>query len=341
MSGGGTSEAPATLSAISGPPALVNNRFTFPTLGLIRLDLSARAVRATEPALGNHSRPRRVGNGCAPANRRVHGSRPCDLASHLSRSSRSFCLRSCAALRPRRRRAVLRLVRRRQQRQELRSPELVVRAATTAGPASASSSMPPQSNAYTDPYAASGEQPQGSARSRHRGGTGRSVAYCVRLCDGRYFPMQRRATRPPSSSASLLPGREDAGVQRLQDRPRGRRQRRALCRSRQRVRLSREDRSRLHLQRQGPVRPCTDRRREPIRRCEPGDIVATGDNVKAGDRHAAPQGTRDVTPIEHGDERAQRAVAAVRAAAPRKTRRRHRPRRQAADAPAEPKPPED
>jgi hypothetical protein len=49
--------------------------------------------------------------------------------------------------------------------------------------------VPPQASAYSDPYAPAPERsstPSGS-------GTGRSLAYCVRLCDGRYFPMQRHA----------------------------------------------------------------------------------------------------------------------------------------------------
>jgi hypothetical protein len=52
----------------------------------------------------------------------------------------------------------------------------------------------PQANAYSDPnapgqtgYSPYGGQPQASS------GGGRGVAYCVRLCDGRYFPIQRHA----------------------------------------------------------------------------------------------------------------------------------------------------
>ena len=58
---------------------------------------------------------------------------------------------------------------------------------------------PPQGNAYADPsnpndrpvYAPSGGAPQVSH------GGGRGVAYCVRLCDGRYFPIQRHANANP------------------------------------------------------------------------------------------------------------------------------------------------
>jgi len=58
--------------------------------------------------------------------------------------------------------------------------------------------IPPQTNAYSDPsnpsdrpvYTPFGQAPQAT-------GTGRSVAYCVRTCDGRYFPMQRHANANP------------------------------------------------------------------------------------------------------------------------------------------------
>jgi hypothetical protein len=48
--------------------------------------------------------------------------------------------------------------------------------------------VPPQANAYADPY---GQQAPEQSSPAPSGGTGRYVAYCVRLCDGRYFPMQR------------------------------------------------------------------------------------------------------------------------------------------------------
>ena len=51
--------------------------------------------------------------------------------------------------------------------------------------------LPPQTSAYSDPYAAPREQTN-SAPSVSMG-TGRYVAYCVRLCDGRHFPMQRHS----------------------------------------------------------------------------------------------------------------------------------------------------
>lgn len=50
--------------------------------------------------------------------------------------------------------------------------------------------VPPQANAYSDPSNAPGREQVNTSPSL---GTGRAVAYCVRLCDGRYFPMQRHA----------------------------------------------------------------------------------------------------------------------------------------------------
>lgn len=48
-------------------------------------------------------------------------------------------------------------------------------------------SMPQRSNSYSDP--------SGGETS---GGTGHGTAYCVRTCDGRYFPVQRNAGMTPA-----------------------------------------------------------------------------------------------------------------------------------------------
>jgi len=48
----------------------------------------------------------------------------------------------------------------------------------------------PQASAYTDPGPIMQDR-HGPASAPSIGGGGRYVAYCVRLCDGRYFPMQR------------------------------------------------------------------------------------------------------------------------------------------------------
>ena len=56
---------------------------------------------------------------------------------------------------------------------------------------------PRDANSYAEP---SWGQPQDHAAAQ--ASTGRAVAYCVRLCDGRYFPMSRHANATPSRSAS-------------------------------------------------------------------------------------------------------------------------------------------
>ncbi len=49
----------------------------------------------------------------------------------------------------------------------------------------------PQANAYSDPNSVMQERYGPAGAPSISGGTGRYVAYCVRLCDGRHFPMQR------------------------------------------------------------------------------------------------------------------------------------------------------
>jgi hypothetical protein len=50
----------------------------------------------------------------------------------------------------------------------------------------------PQASAYSDPTTPMDAPRYGAPSTPSIGGsTGRYVAYCVRLCDGRYFPMQR------------------------------------------------------------------------------------------------------------------------------------------------------
>src|SRR5436305_10157687 len=51
----------------------------------------------------------------------------------------------------------------------------------------------PQVSAYTDPGAMMQERYGPASTPSISGSAGRSLAYCVRLCDGRYFPMQRHA----------------------------------------------------------------------------------------------------------------------------------------------------
>ena len=43
-----------------------------------------------------------------------------------------------------------------------------------------------------------------AARAPRLSGTGRNASYCVRLCDGRYFPVQRTSTAQPGELCSSL-----------------------------------------------------------------------------------------------------------------------------------------
>jgi len=51
----------------------------------------------------------------------------------------------------------------------------------------------PQASAYSDPGAVMQERYGPAGTPSISGSAGRSIAYCVRLCDGRYFPMQRQS----------------------------------------------------------------------------------------------------------------------------------------------------
>ena len=60
--------------------------------------------------------------------------------------------------------------------------------------------VPPQAGPFADPSQSHfGERPAPSS-----GGGGRAVAYCVRLCDGRYFPIQRHANASPAQLCSAF-----------------------------------------------------------------------------------------------------------------------------------------
>ena len=62
--------------------------------------------------------------------------------------------------------------------------------------------LPPQTNSYADPLGLFGNQrPAGEAS-----GFGHGMVYCVRTCDGRYFPLQRHAgTSPAELCKSFCP----------------------------------------------------------------------------------------------------------------------------------------
>lgn len=65
--------------------------------------------------------------------------------------------------------------------------------------------VPPQGSAYADPSNPSDRpiNPGGSSPAASSG-TGRAVSYCVRLCDGRYFPIQRHANANPVQLCSAF-----------------------------------------------------------------------------------------------------------------------------------------
>jgi hypothetical protein len=54
-------------------------------------------------------------------------------------------------------------------------------------------SLPPQTHSYADPYGNPGAPGQPHVPEGSRGST-----YCVRLCDGRYFPMQNHSGATPT-----------------------------------------------------------------------------------------------------------------------------------------------
>lgn len=137
---------------------------------------------------------------------------------------------------------------------------------------------PPQGNAYAEPY---GQQAPAQSYSTSSGNTGRYVAYCVRLCDGRYFPMQRHANASPvqlcnafcpASKTQVFNGSQIDG---------------AVAHNGARY----TDLDNAFVYREKIVPDCTcngkdsfglakiDVANDPT--LQPGDIVASGDNVKA------------------------------------------------------------
>src|SRR5437764_3625033 len=56
-------------------------------------------------------------------------------------------------------------------------------------------SLPPQATPYGDPSMGPGP---GTPQPWIGNNTGRALTYCVRSCDGRYFPLQRHANATPA-----------------------------------------------------------------------------------------------------------------------------------------------
>jgi len=62
--------------------------------------------------------------------------------------------------------------------------------------------LPPQTSSYADPLGLFGNQRPASEAN----GFGHGTVYCVRICDGRYFPLQRHAgTTPAEQCRSFCP----------------------------------------------------------------------------------------------------------------------------------------
>jgi hypothetical protein len=61
--------------------------------------------------------------------------------------------------------------------------------------------LPPRGQAYADPASPAGAPTSQELTSL---GVGQSVAYCVRLCDGRYFPIQHHAAATPIQLCGAL-----------------------------------------------------------------------------------------------------------------------------------------
>jgi hypothetical protein len=61
-------------------------------------------------------------------------------------------------------------------------------------------SLPASASAYSNPFSLFGTPAERPAAEPHA--TGGSVAYCVRLCDGRFFPIQRSSGADPAQVCS-------------------------------------------------------------------------------------------------------------------------------------------
>jgi hypothetical protein len=140
--------------------------------------------------------------------------------------------------------------------------------------------VPPQAHPYADPRQSDRYFGERTASTPSYGG-GSRVAYCVRLCDGRYFPMQRNANANPVQLCNAFCPAAKTQVFN------GSQIDHAYASNGTRY----ADLDNAFVYRQKIVEGCTcngkdsfglariDVASDPTLR--PGDIVATGDNVKA------------------------------------------------------------
>lgn len=63
---------------------------------------------------------------------------------------------------------------------------------------------PPRASSYAAPYIAPERGERSRASAATSGGTGRGTAFCVRTCDGRYFPLPRHAGASPAEVCRSL-----------------------------------------------------------------------------------------------------------------------------------------
>jgi hypothetical protein len=64
--------------------------------------------------------------------------------------------------------------------------------------------LPPRSNAYADPHGAPERGESRHSSGETSGGSGRGTVFCVRTCDGRYFPVSANNEQSRAATCSSL-----------------------------------------------------------------------------------------------------------------------------------------
>lgn len=181
-----------------------------------------------------------------------------------------------------------------------------------------SRAVPPQASPYADPNQGDRPVQYGAPYSApaQSTGTGRAVAYCVRLCDGRYFPMQRHANANPAQLCnSFCPATKTQVFN-------GSQIDHAYAANGARY----ADIDNAFVYREKIVAGCTCNGKDPFGLAQidvnadptlrPGDIVATGDNVKAALIAMAASKERGVRDATAATEKAATPRGTKRAALP-------------------------